>query len=145
MKHAWETWCGAPRKDHPCLPCPLGFEKQLFRPLALAVLSHGSFAAQLLLVSSLPSARREVSDSANGLGGSVRFLLPRLGRLPRLPLPAARWGLRRARLYTRLACATPRGRRAKFRSVGSSAQWERARGCDTLSCIREKKKKKIKK
>lgn len=91
-------WCGAPREGHPCLPCPLGLEKRLFRPLVPAVLSRGSFAARLLLVSPLPSARREVSDSANGLSGSVGFLSPRLGRLPRLRLPAARWGLRRARL-----------------------------------------------
>lgn len=90
--------CGAPCKGHPCLLCPLGFEKRIFRPFMPALLSHGSFAPRLLLVSPLPLARCEVSDSANGLGGSIGFLLPWLGRLPRLRSPAARWGLRCARL-----------------------------------------------
>lgn len=57
MKQMWywiwdaASWVQAPCKGHPCLPCPLGFEKWLFRPLVPAVLAHGGSATWLLLVS----------------------------------------------------------------------------------------------
>lgn len=95
---------------------------------------RGRSVARLLLVLPLPSARREVSNTANGLGGGVGFLFAAAWQAA----PASWWGFASCPPRARLACATPPGDGQNFTWWVSSPPTQRhpAKGGDVMSRIR---------